>query len=117
MNSENQKKFPHVCIIVFNPDNLLNSLPRLQTMSKRAGGLYGGIQFSSGVTYQPTVIQPEPEQVKPTPIVAAPVQQPTPETSNAPAATAASSSHAGGATTKPTAGISILNICDMQPVY
>jgi splicing factor 45 len=88
-------------------------------MSKRPGGLYGGIQFSSGVTYQPTVTQPEPEEVK-KPAAVAPVQQPTPATSTVVSTTGPASSTAKGATTstsKSTAGISILNLCKMQPVY
>lgn len=71
-------------------------------MSSRAGGLYGGIQFSSGSVFHSTVSE-APEQPKPLPnIVQAPVEQPAKPDQPKPADVA----QAAPPTGKPTAGIS-----------
>ncbi|KAF9457182.1 hypothetical protein BDZ94DRAFT_1292538 [Collybia nuda] len=75
-------------------------------MSSRAGGLYGGIQFSSGTTFSSSITQPSslqhppPDVTKPvaTPIAPEAVQPTAPQTSADPAP--------GGAAAKATAGIS-----------
>ncbi len=75
-------------------------------MSSRAGGLYGGIQFSSGSVFHSTV--PEaPEQPKPLPnIIQVPVEQPAKPDQPKPVDVA----QAAPPTGKPTAGISSYTI-------
>jgi splicing factor 45 len=69
-------------------------------MSSRAGGLYGGIQFSSGTTFTSSVSSPQPVPPQPVPVPVPEPAQPTPapQTSSADEAT-------GVASAKPTAGI------------
>ena len=79
-------------------------------MSGRAGGLYGGIQFSSGAVYQPSLSHEnaEPDKAKSATTKTATITataSPTTTTAAAAGTAGTSSTNAGG-TGKPTAGIS-----------
>jgi splicing factor 45 len=71
-------------------------------MSSKAGGLYGGIQFSSGSVYQSSFPQPQSDEpLKPLKLSSPPPQQqPPPEVDELP------KDNSVGVTGKPTAGIS-----------
>jgi splicing factor 45 len=69
-------------------------------MSSKAGGLYGGIQFSSGSVYQSSFPQPEPLKSSSPPPEQS-IQQPPPEVENEPP-----KDNSVGVAGKPTAGIS-----------
>jgi len=82
-------------------------------MSGRAGGLYGGIQFSSGAVYQPSLSHEnaEPDKAKSATtktatITASASPSTTTTTTAAAAGTAGTTSTNAGGTGKPTAGIS-----------
>jgi len=79
-------------------------------MSGRAGGLYGGIQFSSGAVYQPSLSHEnaEPDKAKSATTKTATITataSPTTTTAAAGGTAGTTSTNAGG-TGKPTAGIS-----------
>jgi splicing factor 45 len=73
-------------------------------MSSKAGGLYGGIQFSSGSVYQSSFPQPQSHEPPKSPkaLSPPPQQQPPPEVENEPP-----KDNSVGVTGKPTAGISL----------
>jgi hypothetical protein len=71
-------------------------------MSSKAGGLYGGIQFSSGSVFQSTFPQPAQSHEPPKSSSSPPLQQqPPPEVESEPP-----KDNSVGVTGKPTAGIS-----------
>ena len=72
-------------------------------MSSKAGGLYGGIQFSSGSVYQSSFPQPQSHEPSKSssPPPQQPPQQPPSEVENEP-----SKDNSVGVAGKPTAGIS-----------
>src|SRR6266508_4247052 len=90
---------------------IITSLLSATVMSGRVGGLYGGIQFSSGAVYQSSLSpeNAEPDKAKSATIntatITASASPSTTTTTAVAASTAGTTSANAGGTGKPTAGI------------